>query len=73
MKTLEEQIHDLARRGELTHLSLTPRGNTFVASFAPARAMGVFYGEDADPVKAIRAALACTRKPAPSKDEMDFG
>ena len=81
MKTLDELLSDLARRGELTHLSVAPSGKTFLATYAPARAMGLCLGEDADPAKAIRAALCakphkqvlCADSSKPTEDEMDFG
>lgn len=56
---LEETIRDLAKRGELTHISLTPsqNGKKWRALFAPASVFGNSFAEDADPVKAIM--LAC--------------
>lgn len=58
MQNLEEVIRDLAARGELTHLSLTPRGKGFSASFGAASPAGGYgFGEAADPVDAILNAI----------------
>jgi hypothetical protein len=59
-KNLEEIIHDLAARGELTHLSVVPsqNGRKWRASFAMASKYGISFAEDADPVRAL--ILACT-------------
>ncbi len=71
-QNLEETIRDLAKRGELTHISLTPSqgGKKWRALFAPASTFGNSFAEDVDPVKAIQ--LACTsakiRKHKPFKD-----
>lgn len=66
---LSEVIRDLAKRGELTHLSLTPSqgGKKWRASFAMSSKFGISFGEDEDPVKAM--VLACTTakmKPRPA-------
>lgn len=59
--TLEDRIRELAKKGELTHLSLIPRatkeGIKFSASYCPAKKWGHSYGEDADPVEALRKAM----------------
>jgi hypothetical protein len=65
--SLEQRIRDLAARGEITHLSLTPRAKGWAATYTPASVMGVSFAEDGDPVKAIEAALdgiKLRRKPA---------
>lgn len=59
--TLEQRIRELAKNGELTHLSLIPRpcreGIKWSASYSPAKKWGHSYGEDADPVAALEKAL----------------
>lgn len=57
---LEDVIRDLAKRGELNHISLTPsrNGKSFRASFAMCSVFGISFAEDEDPVKAI--IVACT-------------
>lgn len=66
--TLEDVIRDLAKRGEISHISLTPsqNGKLWRGSFAMCSRFGISYAEDADPVKAL--IIACTTaklKPAP--------
>lgn len=57
--TVEEVLNDLAKRGEISHISLVPSQNgKWRASFAMCSAFGVSFAEDADPAKAI--ILACT-------------
>lgn len=60
-RDLADEIRDLASRGEITHLSLHPNTNTkpvrWSASFSPSSVFGNSYGEDADPVEAIFAAI----------------
>lgn len=76
---LEELIRDVASRGELTHLSLTPRKiekgeNKFVngwgATFAPASVMGNTFAESTDPVEALKQCIedARMRRKAPFAD-----
>lgn len=57
---LEDVIRDLAKRGELNHISLTPsrNGKMWRASFAMCSGFGISFAEDPDPVKAI--IVACT-------------
>ena len=60
--SIEDRIRELAKKGELTHLSLIPRIDrngviTFSASYAPSKKWGHSYGEDADPVTAMEKAL----------------
>jgi hypothetical protein len=57
---LEETIRDLAARGELSHISLSPsqNGKLWRASFTMCSKFGVSFGEDEDPIKALM--LACT-------------
>lgn len=59
-QSLEDVIRDLAKRGELNHISLTPsqNGKLWRASFAMCSMFGISHAEDADPVKAI--IVACT-------------
>lgn len=62
LDTLEDLIRDLARRGEMTHLSLTPRKierngksvSGWACVLSPASVSGNFFGEDLDPVDAIK-------------------
>jgi hypothetical protein len=67
---LETTLRDLAARGELTHISLTPSGKGWRALYAPASTFANSFAEDKDPVKAIL--LACEgaklRKRAPFVD-----
>jgi hypothetical protein len=75
---LESMIRDLAARGELTHLSVVPSvymmGSKavkgFAATFAPASNFGNTFGQDTDPVNAMKAALndAKLRRKAPFND-----
>jgi hypothetical protein len=67
---LEDVLRDLAKRGEISHISLVPsqNGKLWRASFAMSSRFGVSFGEDADPAKAI--ILACTSakmKPRPAE------
>lgn len=74
MKSLEDVIRAVARAGELTHLSViaAPRKGGFVFSASVRGATGATaHGDDADPVKAILAALSPKKKG--KTDEPDFG
>jgi hypothetical protein len=67
-QTVDDVLRDLAKRGEISHISLTPSqdGKLWRASFAMCSRFGVTFAEDADPAKAI--ILACTTakmKPKP--------
>lgn len=68
--TLEDTLRDLAKRGEITHISLTPSGKGWRASFSPSSITGASFGEDRDPVNALLLALASAklRKRLPFKD-----
>ena len=57
---LEDVIHDLVARGELSHLSIAPSqdGKMWRASFTMCSKFGASFAEDEDPVKAI--IVACT-------------
>jgi hypothetical protein len=79
MSELEDLIRDVCSRGELTHLSLSPRKiergeNKFVngwgATFSPASVMGNTFGENVDPVEALKSAIedAKLRRKAPFAD-----
>jgi hypothetical protein len=59
-QSLEDVLRDLAKRGEISHISLAPsqNGRQWRASFAMCSKFGVSFAEDADPAKAI--ILACT-------------
>jgi len=59
---LEARIRELAKKGELVHLSLIPRTGrdgviTWSATYSPARKWGHAYGESSDPVDAMLKAL----------------
>lgn len=83
MQTLEELIRDAAARGELNHLSLIgDHKRPFTACFRVASTTSHTFGEDADPVEALKKALAgakMVRKPrAPvtvrdDDDDLEFG
>lgn len=61
--SLEDMIRAAARNGELTHLSLTPiagkgpKGVSWSASYSPASKWGSGFGNDPDPVKALKLAI----------------
>lgn len=59
MTTLEDRIRDLAKRGELTHVSLAPtlNGKGWKAAYSPSSVFGNSIAEHADPVQAILAAF----------------
>jgi hypothetical protein len=63
MSELETSLRRLAKNGELTYLSLIPvagkgeNGVVFHATVSPASKWGNMEGRDADPVKALLAAL----------------
>jgi hypothetical protein len=71
--SLEEAIRDLAKRGEITHLSLHskhgPGPTVWAASFSPATSMGNSYAESRDPVEALLEAFEGIklRRRAPAK------
>lgn len=71
MSNLEDMIRDLAKRGELSHVSvaLNGSGTQWRASFAPCSVFGVTFAEDKDPVKALTLAMEGTKlkRRAPSK------
>lgn len=58
--TVDDVLRDLAKRGEISHISLVPsqNGKLWRASFAMCSVFGISFAEDADPAKAI--ILACT-------------
>jgi hypothetical protein len=69
-QTVDDVLRDLAKRGEISHISLVPsqNGKLWRASFAMCSKFGVSFAEDADPAKAI--ILACTSakmKPRPAE------
>lgn len=69
--SLEDAIREMAARGEITHLSLTPRGKNWGASFSPASSMGNAFGEDKDPVEAIFQAFEEIKLRRPRKLHVD--
>lgn len=54
---LETLIREFAGRGEITHISLSPRGKGWAASYSPASVFGVSFAEHADPVEALKEAM----------------
>jgi hypothetical protein len=60
MTTLDETLRALAKRGEISHISLAPsqNGKMWRGAFAMCSKYGVSFAEDADPVQALM--LACT-------------
>lgn len=65
--SLEDTIRDLAKRGEISHISLVPSqgGRMWRASFAMCSMWGVSHAEDADPVRAIMVALTTAKMKKP--------
>lgn len=58
MSDLESKIRELAARGDITHISLTPLiGGNWSAVYAPASVYSVASVIDADPIKALTRAL----------------
>jgi hypothetical protein len=59
-QSLEDTLRDLAKRGEISHISVAPsqNGKKFRASFTCCSKFGISFAEDDDPAKAIM--LACT-------------
>jgi len=69
-QTVDDVLRDLAKRGEISHISLVPsqNGKLWRASFAMSSKFGVSFAEDADPARAI--IIACTTakmKPRPAQ------
>lgn len=70
MSDLESTIRKLADKGQLNHLTLIYKGDgkrshIFSAGYRDATSAGYAMVEDADPVKALMAALTAPRsKPA---------
>lgn len=90
MKTASERlgdmIADMARRGELTHLSVAATDEGFKATYAPASAFGTSTATEADPCAAMIAAMEGIKvkrravskpgftEPAPASEEaLEFG
>lgn len=65
--SLEDTIRDLAKRGEISHISIVPsqNGKMWRASFAMCTMFGVSHAEDADPVRAIMLALTTAKMKKP--------
>ena len=70
--TLEELITKAAKRGELSHLSIgfSPRG-VFSVSYRGASAGHYAHGEDADPIKALKAVLNLSARSAKPETELE--
>jgi uncharacterized protein YodC (DUF2158 family) len=76
--TADEALRDAAKRGELTYVSICPRagrgGVVFCAWYRGASEGLSGFGEDADPGKAIAAAIADAKAPRrKAKADFDFG
>lgn len=71
--TLEAVLHDLAKRGELSHISLTPsqNGKLFRASFAMTSKFGISFAEDVDPAQAIIKACTSAKMKARTAIKVD--
>ena len=68
-QTVDDVLHDLAARGEISHISLTPnsRGDGWCASFTMCSRFGTSFAEDRDPAQAIiRACTTAKMKPRPT-------
>lgn len=68
-QTVDDVLHDLAARGEISHISLTPnsRGDGWCASFTMCSRFGTSFAEDRDPAQAIiRACTTAKMKPRPA-------
>lgn len=72
---LEELIHDMAERGELTHISLSPYEKQWAVSFCAASPVGGFtFILDDDPVMAMCRAITETKlktRRRPTRQEGD--
>jgi len=66
-QTLEDLLRDLAKRGEISHISLTPsqNGKLWRGSFTMCSHFGVSLAEDADPVQALMLALTSAKLKKP--------
>lgn len=75
MSELEAKIRELAQRGEISHISLSPSrdGQMWRGSYAMCSTFGVSFAEDPDPVQALLRAMtsAKLRRRAPTKRETD--
>lgn len=73
MSNLEDAIHDLAKRGEITHLSLhwNISAKMWDASFSPASSMGNSYAQSKDPVAAILEAFEGIKLRRPRASKVD--
>lgn len=63
MSELEQAIRDLAARGEISHISLSPsqNGTLWRGSYAMCSTFGVSFAEDKDPVVALTQAMTTAR------------
>lgn len=71
MADLEKTIRDLAERGEITHLSLVPRGKGWSATFATAGTFETVFVEGSDPIETLMDALTKPKlkRRAPTKKQ----
>lgn len=68
MSELEAKIRELATRGEISHISLSPsrNGTMWRGSYAMCSTFGVSFAEDPDPVKALLLSMTTAKlKPRP--------
>ena len=70
-KSLEDTLRGLAKRGEITYLSILSNGNGFRATYSPAMNWGHGFGESDDPVVAIQAAIKNYGEPGRAKVDID--
>lgn len=71
-KSLDDTLRGLAKRGELTYLSILSNGDGFRATYSPATHWGHGFGEDpTDPVGAIQSAIKNFRKPGRAEADIE--
>jgi hypothetical protein len=61
--TLPELLREIVKRGELTYLSVVPRGDCFAASYTPASGFRHGMAEHEDPVQALIDAIHACKVP----------
>lgn len=73
--TLEDAIRNLAQRGEISHISLTPsqNGKKWRGSYSMCSKFGTSFSEDEDPCKALLLCLTTgsVKARAPTKRDTD--
>jgi hypothetical protein len=62
-KGLDDLIRATAAKGELTYLSVIPKGDLFAATYCPASGFGHGFAEHADPVTAMYYAIKDYKRP----------